>query len=233
MNPIHKLSFFLPVYNKQSSIREVVEIISNSSKEFSLDIEIVAIDDRSTDNSWSELLLLSSEDKRIKISQNKENLGFSATYSKCIELANSEYGMCISTDGDIEKSELTKVLKELGKKPLIVQHFEDTSDRTIIRRTISNGYTFVLNKINGINLKYYNGCNIYPMRFLKKLNILESSFAFQAVVTIAAVKELEYLEVGINGKFCDENSSATSIKNILGVMSYLGRSIIKRAKWIL
>lgn len=233
MNPIHKLSFFLPVYNKQHTLKKVVEIILDASKELSLDIEIIAIDDGSTDGSWSELLLLSKEDERIKVFHNKDNLGFSATFSKCIELSHSEYGMCLSTDGDIERSELPKVLQKLGQKPLILQHFENTSDRPIIRRIIANGYTFVLNKINGINLKYYNGCNIYPMGFLKELNIVESSFAFQGEVAIAAVNEFEYLEVGISGKFSDENSSATSIKNILGVISYLGRSIIKRVKWIL
>ena len=59
-----KVSVIIPVYNTELYIKQTVESIQ---KQTLYDIEIIIINDGSTDNSLSLLLELSKQDHRIKI----------------------------------------------------------------------------------------------------------------------------------------------------------------------
>lgn len=74
MNPF--FSIIIPTHNAEKHLDQC--LISCINQTF-LDIEIIAIDDCSNDHSLQILQTFAKQDSRIKVIQNKENLGTFAT----------------------------------------------------------------------------------------------------------------------------------------------------------
>ena len=102
-----KISLFLPIYNKEKYIHRCIRNIQNQTLK---DIEIVAINDHSTDNSLKILNDLAKNDDRIKIINNEQNHGL--LYSRAMGILNSfgEYLMNIDPDDELEDNNALKYL---------------------------------------------------------------------------------------------------------------------------
>lgn len=98
-----KVSVIIPIYNVEKYLRECIDSVINQTLE---DIEIICINDGSTDNSLN--ILNSYDDKRIKII-NQENKGLSVSRNVGLDNANGEYVCFLDSDDYLE----TFALKEL------------------------------------------------------------------------------------------------------------------------
>ena len=82
------VSVIMPVYNAERHVEKAVEsILSQTYK----NIELVVVDDFSTDNTYPLLMALAKKDKRIKLSRNEKNLGVSNTVKRTIDKATGEF----------------------------------------------------------------------------------------------------------------------------------------------
>ena len=90
-----KITSIIPIYNSEKTIKTAIRSIQNQKMK---EIEIILIDDYSTDNSLKVIEELQRKDKRIKIFKNKKNRG--ALYSKSVGALNSkgEYIMLLDSD---------------------------------------------------------------------------------------------------------------------------------------
>lgn len=95
-----KVSVIIPVYNTEAYVEEAVRSIMNQTLR---DIEIILIDDGSTDNSLSVIEELANDDARIKF-HTQTNQGVSNTRNYGIEIASGEYIHFMDSD-DILASE--------------------------------------------------------------------------------------------------------------------------------
>ena len=92
-NPL--VSVVIPVYNTQDLINNTIKSIQNQDL---LNIEIVLINDFSTDNSLNIIKRLQKEDPRIKIINNKKNMGI--FYSRNIGTLSSRGEFIFPLDND-------------------------------------------------------------------------------------------------------------------------------------
>ncbi len=92
-NPL--VSILIPTYNSVDFVEDTVRSIMNQTY---TNIEIVIVDDASTDGTMKILEKLSKEDKRIKLSQNKKNLGITDNMNNGIHKCNGKYIAIL--DGD-------------------------------------------------------------------------------------------------------------------------------------
>ncbi|MDW5549187.1 glycosyltransferase family 2 protein [Methanosarcina sp.] len=96
-----KVSILIPVYNREKYIKEAVLSALNQTYE---NIEIVIVDNKSTENTWSIVKDLAKKDKRIKIFQNETNIGPVKNWKRCIDEATGEYGKILWSDDLIAPS---------------------------------------------------------------------------------------------------------------------------------
>ena len=66
------VSVLIPTYNSAEFIKDCVESIINQTYK---NIEIIIVDDTSTDKTFDILKRLAKQDKRIRLFQNRTNLG--------------------------------------------------------------------------------------------------------------------------------------------------------------
>ena len=94
-----KVSVIIPVYNVEKYLRECMDSVVNQTLK---DIEIICVDDGSTDNSRNILKEYSLKDSRIKIIEQNINLGQSSARNKGIDAAKSQYIMFLDSDDWID-----------------------------------------------------------------------------------------------------------------------------------
>lgn len=96
-----KVSIILPVYNGELYLRECLESLVNQTLK---DIEIIAIDDNSTDNSFSILKEYKNKYPNLRIYRNNKNIGVGATRNRGISLAKGEYIGFVDNDDYISNT---------------------------------------------------------------------------------------------------------------------------------
>ena len=118
VNKRPKISIFLPIYDKELYLQNCI----NSLKQQTLkNIEIVAVNDGSSDNSLKLLKKLSKSDKRIKIVNNDRNHGLLYTRAMGILNSTGEYLMNLDPDDKlISKNDLYNLYKMAKKKIMIL-----------------------------------------------------------------------------------------------------------------
>lgn len=90
-----KFSIIIPMYNVEKFVAKAIESCINQSYE---NIEIICVDDCGVDKSIDVAKEFATKDKRVKIVQNKENLGTFATRNNGAISANGEYLFFLDAD---------------------------------------------------------------------------------------------------------------------------------------
>ena len=115
-----KISIFLPIYNKeQFLIRSIKSIQIQTLK----DLEIIAINDGSTDKSLKVLRKLSKKDIRITIINNDRNHGLLYSRAMGMKNSNGEYVMNLDPDDkfdDIDNLELLYKKAKISNSDLVL-----------------------------------------------------------------------------------------------------------------
>lgn len=95
-----KISVIMPVYNAEKYLKEAMDSIINQTLQ---DIEIICVNDGSTDNSLNILKEYAAKDNRIKIID-KENQGYGATVNRGFAEANGEFAAIFEPDDILDKT---------------------------------------------------------------------------------------------------------------------------------
>lgn len=81
-----KVSICIPNYNYGKYIGQTIQSILNQTY---TDFELIIVDDGSTDNSME--VIDSFKDSRIKVYENEKNMGMTANWNRCVDLATGDY----------------------------------------------------------------------------------------------------------------------------------------------
>lgn len=108
MQPI--ISVIIPVFNTEEYISNCIKSIIGQTLK---NIEILCVNDCSTDNSLEILQKFAKKDNRIKIIDLKENKGVSNARNTGIDLAQGEYIYLIDSDDWIDENYLEEMLKKI------------------------------------------------------------------------------------------------------------------------
>ena len=93
-----KVSIVIPTYNVEQYLKECLDSVINQTLK---DIEIICVDDGSTDNSGKILDEYAAKDSRIKVIH-KENGGYGKAMNVGIDNATGEYIGIVEPDDYIE-----------------------------------------------------------------------------------------------------------------------------------
>jgi len=89
------LTIAVAVYNTEKYLRECLDSVVDQTYR---NLEIICVNDCSTDNSLEILEEYATKDKRIKIIINEKNLGLGVTRNVGMEAAHGEYILFIDSD---------------------------------------------------------------------------------------------------------------------------------------
>jgi len=188
------VSILVPVYNRENLIEETVNSGLNQTYE---NIEIIIVDNQSTDSTWEILEKLALQDKRIKIFKNATNIGPVRNWNRCIDEASGEYGKILWSDDLIASDFLEKTVPFLENKDVgfvfsKVEIFYENSNKKLLTNDIGKTGLYHSSKyINDVleigSYPVSPGCAIFRLKDLKNNllidipNKISSDFSMHAI----------------------------------------------------
>ena len=194
-----KVSIIIPVHNSSKYITECLNSVINQTYK---NLEIIVIDDKSTDNSIE--LIKSIKDKRIKLIELKTNSGAAIARNKGIKASTGDYICFLDSDDYWYLEKIEKQLKFIKDKAFIYsEYLYLNNNKTHIARVprsltyeelLKNSAIFTSTVM--LNMKYLNKEDIYMpnikmgqdygtwYKILKKVNI---SYGMQEVLSVYRV----------------------------------------------
>ena len=130
------ISVVVPIYNKGCFLQQCISSVLESTLK---NIEVICVDDASTDNSKQVLREIAQKDKRVFIIENTQNYGVSYSRNKGIQCAKGKYIFFLDADDFIEKDALQ----------VYFQHLENNQAQGCFIKLIDNN-----GKETGIHGKY-------------------------------------------------------------------------------
>ncbi|MBD5405946.1 glycosyltransferase [bacterium] len=151
----HLVSIIVPVYNKELYLNRCLDSLRMQTYEH---IEIVCVDDGSTDNSLFILEEYAKIDGRIKIFKNEKNMGIGYTRQKGLDNSSAEYIMWCDADDSFEKNCVEKMLKTMLKYDVdIIECLPNYHDNPLVtsRKYLPFGSELCKNGKSDIDLFVY------------------------------------------------------------------------------
>ncbi len=115
-----KVSVIVPVYNVEPYVRACLDSVQRQTF---TDLEIICIHDAGCDQSWEIVKEAAAQDQRIRLWENKRNLGLAATRNRGLDLAKGKYVYFLDSDDMIRPDALEKLYDRAEAEQLEVQIF--------------------------------------------------------------------------------------------------------------
>ena len=171
-----KISIIIPVYNVEKYLAECLDSCMNQALE---DIEIICVDDCSTDNSYKILEEYQQKDSRIKIFRHEKNKKQGAARNKGLEIATGEYVWFVDSDDYIDTKAcqiLYDTIKEFDVDMLCFSAVQFNEKRHFAYH-LYHHQGIQINKVyhpktNWKEIRFSN-FNVSPCMYLTKRNIIQ------------------------------------------------------------
>lgn len=169
------VSIVIPTFNNEDHIEEC--LLSAIRQDYS-DFEIIVVDNNSNDNTWNILEEISSKNKKkIKLFQNKKNIGPVLNWYKAISYSKKKFVKILFSDDSLKPT----YLKET------IPHFNENIGFVITAQ--KRGYNFEESFIYS-DFNNFNGC-LSNIKYLKQALF---SFAFCVSPSAAVFRRLDLLQ---------------------------------------
>lgn len=143
-----KFTIIIPVYNEEKFLNQCLDSVLNQTYK---NLEIICIDDCSTDNSYEILKEYQNKDSRIVLMQNPQNNGPGETKNFGLNNATGDFVHFLDSDDWLELNTYEKLAKEIENNPDI--------------DLIQFGHKTISNKTRQIK-GYYNSLNYQNPNFI-------------------------------------------------------------------
>lgn len=196
-----KLSVIIPVYNEEATIREIV----NRVRALPLDIEIIVVDDGSTDGTPG-ILKSEIEGKLGQVVYQNRNRGKGAAVRAGLERVTGEVVVIQDADLEYEPEDLLDLLRPIEKKKADVVYgsrfVSGKAHRVLLFwHSVGNRFLTVLsNSFTNLNLTDMETCyKMFRTEIIRQIHLEQDRFGFEPEVT-AKVARLgcRIFEVGIS-----------------------------------
>jgi glycosyltransferase involved in cell wall biosynthesis len=192
----------MPVYNERSTLTSIVEAVFATS----FDIELLCVDDGSTDGSRDILDSLRAAHPGLRVFHQPRNMGKGAALHRAIREATGDYVIIQDADLEYDPAEYGNLLGPLiqGKADVVFgSRFMGGAPHRVLYFWHSVGnklLTLFSNCLTDLNLTDMETCyKAFRREELQAIPLKETRFGFEPEITVKVAKrKLRVYEVGIS-----------------------------------
>jgi glycosyltransferase involved in cell wall biosynthesis len=106
--PVRRLSVLMPVYNEEATVATIVGRVT--AVRLPLEVELVAVDDGSSDASFSILHALAADEPRLRVVRHRRNLGKGAAVRTAIKHMTGDVAVVQDADLEYNPADIPRLL---------------------------------------------------------------------------------------------------------------------------
>ncbi len=197
-----KLSVVMPVYNERATLQEVVTRVLAVP----LDIELICVDDGSSDGSREILNQLQTSYPQMRVFLQPKNMGKGAALRRGIQESSGDFVIIQDADLEYDPAEYSLLLHPLleGKADVVYgSRFLGSGPHRVLYFWHSVGnwiLTLISNMLTNMNMSDMETCyKVFRREIIQAIPIEENRFGFEPEITVKIAKRrLRVYEVGIS-----------------------------------
>ena len=201
-----KLSVLMPVYNERKTLPEIVSRVLNQRIDGIDSLELVIVDDASTDGSTEIIEQLARTHLQIRPIFQDKNQGKGAAIRKAIDAASGHIAIIQDADLEYDPNDFWIVLTPIlqgdadvvyGSRFIVKKEGRDLYSK----HALGNRFlTFLSNRFTNLNLTDMETCyKAFRLQFLKTIPLRSNRFGIEPEITAKIAKrKLRFHEVPIS-----------------------------------
>ncbi len=191
------LSAVIPVYNEVESLRELHRELDEVAREHEYELEIIFVDDGSTDGSWEEVEKLAAEDSRVRGLRFRGNFGKAAALNAGFKEARGEFVFTLDADLQDDPHEMPSFLEEMNIGLDVVSGWKKVRHDPWHKVGPSRVFNWLVGFLTKVKLHDHNcGFKCYRGEILGELQLYGEMHRF--VPVLAAARGCKVGEVVVN-----------------------------------
>jgi glycosyltransferase involved in cell wall biosynthesis len=191
------LSAVIPVLNEAESLAALHDELSAVAREHGYDLEIVFVDDGSTDGSWAEIERLAAADSRVRGIRFRRNFGKAAALSAGFEAARGEIVFTLDADLQDDPREIPRFLAEIDKGLDCISGWKQVRHDPWHKVAPSRLFNWLVSLLTGVRLHDHNcGFKCYRREIFNEVRLYGELHRF--VPVLAAARGWKVGEIVVN-----------------------------------
>ncbi|MCA9176790.1 MAG: glycosyltransferase family 2 protein [Planctomycetales bacterium] len=114
------LTVVIPVYNEAESLSELHAQLTKVASENDYRLQIIMVDDGSSDGSWEQIQRLAEQDPQVEAIRFRRNFGKAAALDAGVKMARGKFLLTMDADLQDDPAEIPRFIEQMGEDDLDV-----------------------------------------------------------------------------------------------------------------
>lgn len=191
------LSAVIPVWNEVESLAALHGELTAVARQHGYQLEVVFVDDGSTDGSWAEIERLAAVDPGVRGIRFRRNFGKAAALSAGFDAAQGDLVVTLDADLQDDPREIPRFLAEIDKGLDCVSGWKQVRHDPWHKVLPSRGFNWLVGVLTGVKLHDHNcGFKCYRREIFSEVRLYGELHRF--VPVLAAAKGWKVGEIVVN-----------------------------------
>jgi glycosyltransferase involved in cell wall biosynthesis len=191
------LSAVIPVFNEVESLAALCGELTHVAREHGYDLEILLVDDGSTDGSWERIEELAAADDRIRGIRFRRNFGKAAALSAGFAAARGELVLTLDADLQVDPREIPRFLAAIDQGVDCVSGWKQVRHDPWHKVGPSRVFNWLVGVLTGVRLHDHNcGFKCYRREIFNEVRLYGELHRF--VPVLAAARGWKVGEIAVN-----------------------------------
>jgi len=167
-----KLSIVIPLFNEEESLNPLTNEIRKALKQVDISLEVIFVDDGSTDGSLKIIKDICKQDRRFKYVSFRKNYGKSAALQIGFKQVTGDVVVTMDADLQDDPNEIPNLLRKLNEGFDLVSGWKKKRHDPFIKKQSSKFFNFVTRIISGIKIHDFNcGLKVYRKDVIDNIKV--------------------------------------------------------------
>lgn len=179
-------SLVIPVYNEEESLQALYKEIDDVAKSLEAKIELIFVDDGSSDSSWSIIETLAKEDSRVRGVRFRRNFGKAAALDVGFKTATLQIVMTLDADLQDDPREIPDFLRLIDSGLDVVSGWKKQRHDPWHKVLPSRVFNWLVSTLTGVKLHDHNcGMKCYRREIFDEITLYGELHRFIPVLAAA------------------------------------------------
>ena len=180
------ISIVIPVFNEKDSVEKLHREVTETAAKHGLELEIIFVDDGSTDGSWSVIRQISTQDQRVRAIRFRANFGKAAALSAAFKAVRGPICMTLDADLQDDPHEIPRFIAAIDNGLDVVSGWKKRRNDPFYKVIPSRFFNQLVGRLTGVWLHDHNcGMKCYRREVLQEVRLYGELHRFIPVLASA------------------------------------------------